>query len=201
MNFQYFVNRIKDRILQELLHTIKTEEQFDDKIWITLHASIDDETKHLDLKTIDELLVDYGLNKALYLAMSNNALDASPEYGENIYSPSVLRNAILESMNITWGDYKEYKDEAEEGNTEDEDEEKEETCDDCDEPFKIVGSLTIKMMFDDKFLCKDCCVKRCEDIHETSVPDELLNLEGRLECIELAKKLEEKMVEYQKKLE
>jgi len=159
MNFQYFVNRIKDRILQELLYTIKTEEQFDDKIWITIHASIDDEMKHLPLKAIDELLMDYGLNKALYLAMSNNApLDASPEYGENIYSPSVLNQAVWENLHITWGEYQEYREENEE------DEEPEETCDDCNEPFKIVGSLTIKMMFDDKMLCKDCCVKRCDEI-------------------------------------
>jgi hypothetical protein len=35
----------------------------------------------------------------------------------------------------------------------------------------------------------------------TCVPDELLDLETRLKCVELAKELEEKMVEYQKKLE
>lgn len=162
MNFQEYVDEIKELTFQELVdNNVEREEHFTDQIWIILHDQIDKQMKHLTLTGIDELLVDYGLNKALYIAMSDNALYSSPEYGEDIYSPSVLRSAIqdaMEKQDISWGEYQEYREENEE------DEEPEETCDDCKEPFKTVGSLTIKMMFDDKMLCKDCCIKRCDAV-------------------------------------
>ena len=163
MNFTLLKNEVKELTLQELSHKIMTEEQFDDNVWEIFHNELDREIGYLSLKEIDEILVDFGLNEALYIAMSNTGLCSSPEHGENIYSPSILYQAVRENTSITWDDYKEWKDDQD--GDEDEEEEKEKTnCDDCKEPFKTVGSLTIKMMFDDKMLCKDCCIKRCDAV-------------------------------------
>jgi hypothetical protein len=163
MNFQLLKNEVRELTLQELSHNgVMIEEQFDDLFHDILHNELDREVSYLSLKEIEEVIIDFGLNEALYIAMSNTGLSVCPAYGENIYSPSILYQAILDNISITWDDYKEWMDEQDE---EDEEEEKEKTnCDDCKEPFKTVGSLTIRMMFEDKFLCKDCCVKRCDEI-------------------------------------
>lgn len=174
MDFNLLKSEVRELVFQELSHqecellsnliSGMTEEQFDDRLHDILHNELDREIGYLSLKEIEEVIIDFGLNEALYIAMSNCGLCASPveSYGENVYSPAILYQAVLENISITWDDYKEWRDEQDE---DEEEEEKEKTnCDDCKEPFKTVGSLTVRMMFEDKFLCKDCCVKRCDEI-------------------------------------
>lgn len=167
MNFKLFKNEVKELVLQELSNNrVTTEEQFDDLLHETLHYELDREIGYLSLKEIEEVIIDFGLNEALYIAMSNCGLSASPEHGENIYSPSILYQAVWENLDIAWDDYKEdYMNEDEDEDEEEKEEEKEKTnCDDCNDPFKKVGSMTIRMVFDRKMLCKNCCVKRCDEI-------------------------------------
>ena len=166
MNFQLLKNEVKELTLQELSHRVMTEEQFDDNVWEILHNELNREIEYLSLKEIEEVIIDFGLNEAIYIAMSDTGISPCPAYGENIYSPNILYQAILNNISITWDDYKEWSDEQDEDEDEDEEDEEEEksNCDDCKELFKTVGSLTVRMMFEDKFLCKDCCVKRCDEI-------------------------------------
>ena len=169
MNFNLLKSEVRELTLQELSHNgVTTEEQFQDQLHDILHKELDNEVGQLSLIEIEEVIIDFGLNEALYIAMSNTGLCSSPEHGENVYSPSILYQAVWENLDITWDDYKEYRDE--EGDEEDEEEKEKTNCDDCKELFKTVGSLTIRMMFDDKILCKDCCVKRCDAIVTPNEP-------------------------------
>lgn len=162
MDFQLLKSEVKELILQELKNNgVATEEQFQDRIHEITYTELDREIEYLSLKEIGEILMDFGLDKALYIAMSCGELSMSPpHWGENIYSPSILYQAVMENMSITWEDYQEYLEEGEEGDEGDEDDEEKKNCDDCNEPFKTVGSLTVRVLLGGEVLCRECCEKR-----------------------------------------
>ena len=52
-----------------------------------------------------------------------------------------------------------YSDDESESESDSDDESNIDNCEECGNPFETCGSLTVRLLVVDQFLCKECCIK------------------------------------------